>query len=638
MLHGQGIFPMKKTRQQSVLNTADRWQSLCAAARPVRWIDSFLRAYGQVLFADHPLTGLCMVAAIALVSPGALLFTALGAALASICALRIGEDRAYVRHGIFGFNGVVLGIFWSWYFTVSLPSVAVFSVMALLIPPLQAVMMKTLSYGRYNLPVMSLPATAILIASLLVVYWLVYSAGLFPPEAVYPVIKAPQPAPETVADAGDGILRLLLNDSLPVWGLIFIGILINSRISALAALLFTTAGLGLTGLLPPLGQTAVPVFIGFNLLPLAVGLTGFFLVAGGRAFFVTGLAAIVCLLGWIALCNLLRPLNLPFLTLPFNLTVLGVLLWVRTAGPERSGIRAVPLAMITTPEEIWKAQGHPLTRPWTSAAAANIGRRLGDRFFTPRPTRGDIRHFLEMIDGARRISILSGAGTSTEAGIPDFRGNAGFWRAEAPDTFSLENFLSHPDVRNRYWSLESLFYRMIQAARPHALHRFVKRIEQSGRLEGVVTQNVDGLFQKAGIDPSRVIEVHGTASRIRCLACGAVTNRADMAPIPQDGDRSPVCPLCGGLLKPDTVFMGEMLNESVLHDALSRILASDLLVIVGTSLAVNPVASLPDLAHERGVKIVIINREPTDKDHLAARVIRCKAGLFFGKILRKMVD
>ena len=578
-----------------------------------------------------------MVAAMALISPGALLFTALGAVLSSVCALWIGEDRAYVRHGFFGFNGVVFGIFWSWYFTVSWPSIAVFSVMALLIASLQAAMMKTLSYGRYNMPVMSLPAVAILIASLLVVYWLVYSAGLFPPEAVYQVFKAPQPAPETVAAAG-GILRLLLNSSLSVWVLIFMGILINSRISALVALLFTAAGLGLTGLLPPLGQAAVPVFIGFNLMPLAVGLSGIFLVAGGRAFFMTGLAAIVCLLAWIALCNLLRPLNLPFLTLPFNLTVLGVLLWVRIAGPERCGISAVPLAMITTPEEIWKAQGHPPTRPWPSAAAANIGRRLGDRFFTPRPTRGDIRHFLEMIDGARMISILSGAGTSTEAGIPDFRGNAGFWRAEAPDTFSLENFLSHPDVRNRYWLLESLFYRMIQAARPHALHRFVKRIEQSGRLEGVVTQNVDGLFQKAGVDPSRVIEVHGTAARIRCLACGAVTNRADMAPLPQDGDRSPVCPLCGGLLKPDTVFMGEMLDESVMHDAISRILASDLLVIVGTSLAVNPVASLPDLAHERGVKIVIINREPTDKDHLAARVIRCKAGVFFGKILRKMAD
>jgi NAD-dependent deacetylase len=152
----------------------------------------------------------------------------------------------------------------------------------------------------------------------------------------------------------------------------------------------------------------------------------------------------------------------------------------------------------------------------------------------------------------------------------------------------------------------------------------------------VITQNVDGLFQRAGISPSRVIEIHGSAHRVRCLGCGALYERNAIAHEHGQGQPSPRCRACSGILKPDTVFMGEEVDRSLLGEALFRTCASDLLLIIGTTLVVEPVASIPRIAAEKGIPLVIVNLTSTPMDPLASLIAREPAGAFLGKAMAAM--
>lgn len=227
----------------------------------------------------------------------------------------------------------------------------------------------------------------------------------------------------------------------------------------------------------------------------------------------------------------------------------------------------------------------------------------------------------EWLDSADHVVALTGAGISTESGIPDFRGPKGLWTRD-PDAEKLSNiryYLDDPAIRVRAWRarLDS----PVWAAEPGAGHQALARLEACGKLKTVITQNIDGLHQLAGNSPENVIEIHGTVREVVCLTC---SYRAPMTKVLvrlQAGEADPDCPLCGGILKSATISFGQSLVPQDLARAEQAARHSDLLLAVGSSLSVYPVAGLVPLARDFGAQIIIINAMSTDMDPVADAVL-----------------
>ena len=218
--------------------------------------------------------------------------------------------------------------------------------------------------------------------------------------------------------------------------------------------------------------------------------------------------------------------------------------------------------------------------------------------------------------------VFTGAGISTESGIPDFRSPGGSWATSRPVYFA--EFLKSAEARHEYWRQKAASHRDFAAAAPNAGHRVLAEWERAGLIRGVITQNIDGLHQLAG--SSRVLELHGTAREVACLGC-ARRWPADpwVARFVQE-DRVPDCPVCGGLLKHAVVSFGQNLPPDVMQEAAQWVRDCELFVALGSSLVVHPAASLPETAARRGAKLAIINREETPLDSLAKCVIRSDLG------------
>ena len=213
---------------------------------------------------------------------------------------------------------------------------------------------------------------------------------------------------------------------------------------------------------------------------------------------------------------------------------------------------------------------------------------------------------------------FTGAGISTESGIPDFRSTNGIWSKASPVYF--EDFLRSAEARHEYWRQKSIAHVDFAGAKPNDGHRALADWETAGRLRAVITQNIDGLHQEAG--NRRVLELHGTAREIGCLTCG---KRSPADPWVQrflETKTVPDCPECGGLLKHATISFGQSLDEAVLEEALRLSQQSDVFLAVGSSLVVHPAAGLPSLAKDNGARLVIINRDPTPLDGIADLLIR----------------
>ncbi len=226
--------------------------------------------------------------------------------------------------------------------------------------------------------------------------------------------------------------------------------------------------------------------------------------------------------------------------------------------------------------------------------------------------------------GARRIVAFTGAGISTESGIPDYRGPGGVWERQAPPT--MGDFRENVETRRDYWRWRRDGYPALNAAVPNAGHTALARLQQSGRLTAIITQNIDGLHQKAGSDPARVIELHGSAHRVRCLDCGTIWRAAEIHHRLLDGDDLPTCRLCGGSLRAATILFGEPLPAGALRQAVDAARSCDLMLVVGSSLIVNPAARLPAIAKEEGAVLAIVNQTATPLDRIADVVISASAG------------
>jgi NAD-dependent deacetylase len=233
-----------------------------------------------------------------------------------------------------------------------------------------------------------------------------------------------------------------------------------------------------------------------------------------------------------------------------------------------------------------------------------------------------------LLDECRRVVLFTGAGISTESGIPDFRSPHGIWSKFTPVYY--QDFVASQDARREAWRRKLVIDRDMQDAEPNRGHRAVAELIRRNDVNCVITQNIDGLHQKSGIPDDRVIELHGNSTYATCLDCGS---RHELAPILAEFARDeslPACIKCNGLVKTATVSFGQAMPPMEMARAESEALGCDLFLAVGSSLVVFPAAGFPILAKQNGARLVIINREPTDMDGLADLVINDEIGPILG--------
>lgn len=236
----------------------------------------------------------------------------------------------------------------------------------------------------------------------------------------------------------------------------------------------------------------------------------------------------------------------------------------------------------------------------------------------------DAERLLSFLRTARRAVIFTGAGISTESGIPDFRSPGGLWTQMAPIEF--QDFVASPQARREAWRRRFAMEQMFSTVKPNAGHMAVAELVRRGMASHVITQNIDNLHQDSGVPAAKVIEIHGNTRYAKCLDCGA---RAELIPIRAHFERHgdpPDCEFCGGLLKTATISFGQPMPEAEMARAGEATRACDLFVVLGSSLVVYPAAALPRTAKQNGARLVIINREPTEQDHIADLVLHAPIG------------
>ena len=235
-----------------------------------------------------------------------------------------------------------------------------------------------------------------------------------------------------------------------------------------------------------------------------------------------------------------------------------------------------------------------------------------------------VQSLSEMIRAARRVVAFTGAGISTESGVPDFRSPGGVWSRMKPITFQA--FVGDEDKRREAWARAFSGAAGWTGASPNAGHYAVARLAQAGKVSAVITQNVDNLHQDSGVAPDQVIELHGNASYATCLDCKTRYELDEFRRPFLEAGVIPVCRWCGGLVKTATIAFGQAMPEPQMARARAETLACDLFLVLGSSLAVYPAAGFPRLARESGVPLAIVNRDPTPQDRLASLVLHDEIG------------
>ncbi|GCE24729.1 NAD-dependent protein deacetylase [Dictyobacter alpinus] len=245
-----------------------------------------------------------------------------------------------------------------------------------------------------------------------------------------------------------------------------------------------------------------------------------------------------------------------------------------------------------------------------------------------------IQDTIELLQYSRQIVVLTGAGISTESGIPDFRSPDSIWQRQPP--VSYREFISNPVARRQYWQTRRQLAQQVSQARPNAAHQALARLEQQQRLLGLITQNFDGLHHDAGHQPERIVELHGTSRFAACTHCGNRSSIAELQQRVEEGEHDPRCTLCGGYLKAATILFGQRIPEAELNRAKALANTCDLFLVIGSSLKVTPASILPRLALQRNVPLIIINLTPTSLDTLADVVIHEHAGAVLPTIVSNL--
>jgi len=237
----------------------------------------------------------------------------------------------------------------------------------------------------------------------------------------------------------------------------------------------------------------------------------------------------------------------------------------------------------------------------------------------------------ELIGSARRIVAFTGAGISTESGIPDFRSPGGIWTKYQPIYF--DDFMSSEEMRREAWRRKFATDETMQKAEPNAGHRALAKLVEQGKMTAIITQNVDGLHQRSGVPESKIIELHGNSTYATCLDCG---HRYELEPIRkafQGKGTLPICEKCDGIVKTATISFGQAMPEIQMARAQDETMACDLFMVLGSSLVVYPAAGFPRIAKRRGARLVIVNRDPTDQDEDADLVVHAEIGPTLSRVV-----
>jgi NAD-dependent deacetylase len=243
----------------------------------------------------------------------------------------------------------------------------------------------------------------------------------------------------------------------------------------------------------------------------------------------------------------------------------------------------------------------------------------------------EIERLRDMIGSAKRIVAFTGAGISTESGIPDFRSPGGIWTKYQPIYF--DDFMSSDEMRREAWRRKFATDETMQKAEPNAGHRALAKLVEQGKMTAIITQNVDGLHQRSGVPEARIIELHGNSTYASCLDCG---HRYELEPIKKafvGKGTLPLCQKCDGIVKTATISFGQAMPEIQMARAQDETTACDLFIVLGSSLVVYPAAAFPRVAKRKGANLVIVNRDPTDQDEDADLVVHAEIGPTMSRVV-----
>lgn len=265
-----------------------------------------------------------------------------------------------------------------------------------------------------------------------------------------------------------------------------------------------------------------------------------------------------------------------------------------------------------------------------------MGQEKHEDFVEELPAPEVLDRMVELVRASVRMVAFTGAGISTESGIPDYRGPSGVW--QTGNIPHVDTIRTDAEARREFWQRRLETYPAMQARVPNAGHLALARFEHAGRLLAIITQNIDGLHQKAGNSADRVIELHGSSHRLHCPQCGADYDGVAIQARLEAGDEDPRCDVCGGPLRTSTILFGEALPKETLDLAQRVTVAADLMLVVGSSLVVNPAARLPAIAQERGAGLIIINRTATPLDAIADVRVAAEAGPTLSVLAQRVLD
>ncbi len=247
-----------------------------------------------------------------------------------------------------------------------------------------------------------------------------------------------------------------------------------------------------------------------------------------------------------------------------------------------------------------------------------------------------LEEFAAKIRVCRNIVFFTGAGISTESGVPDFRSPGGIWTRYQPVYFA--DFMTSEEARMRHWKMKKETHELYKNVKPNIGHYGIAEFEKRGQLSGLITQNIDGLHGVAGVSADRIVELHGTDRKVVCLKCGKTFDPEPIYESVGGNFKPPACNACGGFLKAATISFGQAMPSEAMSRANELSDAAEIFVVVGSSLVVHPAASFPVIAKENGALLAIVNRDPTPLDSLADYLYRGEIGEFFTRLGSLLID
>ena len=593
---------------------------------------AMLNGYGALFFAPTPLSGALLLLATFALNPSAGTLALLALLAATVTARWLRRPEEHVAAGLYGYSGALaaFGIASLTGLGDWLQPVCVLASAATV--PLVSLLLEGRWCRRLGLPMLSLPGLMVAYSVIGLACWLGASVApaAFLPAHLFEDMAFRGDNWDAAFDWGGG---MLLRD-WAVKALIASAYVIYSpRLAVLAAaggllaLGVGHAALGWTEGLMPSWSFSWVVACGMQVF---IALAGYFTGHGWRAWVFAGCATAAAFPLWWYGSHRLAEFGIPALTMPFFVTTLGCIMLLRLLARWQGGLLPVliPLHRVGTPQENtrFSSERSAGLRYWEALARVRPATK-------PNSAGGDMARARELLQAARSIVVISGAGVSTESGIPDYRTGAVAWKKYDTSHFRFENFLASEESRRLYWEMSQDFFLLLRTARPNATHRAITQLQEQGRLAAVITQNVDRLHQAAGTDDKRVIEIHGNEHSVSCLRCHRRRSRDEIYRWIVGGITVPYCPSCQGILKPDSVAFGQPMDDAVSRRALEAVQHSDLLLILGTSLQVQPVASLPLVALRAGIPVVVLNLEPTDFDPFAQVVLHGPCGALLSALV-----